>query len=55
LRAFETVGALRSEFARLLVELNLDDLDVSGVRGPSRGLTQAIARWAPEQGYRGIA
>lgn len=55
LRAFETREALRAHFADVLVRLGIADLDVSGVRGPSRTLTQALARWAHEQGYRGIA
>jgi hypothetical protein len=55
LRAFETREALRAQFADAVIRLGLPDLDVSGVRGPSRALTQAIARWAYEQGYQGIA
>ena len=55
LRAGATYQALRVELADTVRRLGLRDLDVSGVRGPSRALTQAIARWAFERGYRGIA
>ena len=55
LRAFETREALRVELAPKLVELGLEDLDVSGVRGPSRELTQALARLAYERGFSGLA
>jgi hypothetical protein len=54
LRAFETREALRAELVGTLHALGLDDLDVSGVRGSRRPLTQAIARWAYERGYQGI-
>lgn len=54
LRATETREALRSELADTLLELGLADLDLSGVLGPRRSLTQAIARWAYEHGYAGI-
>jgi hypothetical protein len=55
LRAGATYQALRVELAETIRTLGLRDLDVSGVRGPSRALTQAIARWAFERGYRGVA
>jgi hypothetical protein len=55
LRAPETCEVLRQELAPVLVRLGMGDLDVSGARGPSRALTQAIARWAFERGYHGIA
>jgi hypothetical protein len=55
LRAFETREVLRVELAPKLVELGLGDLDVSGMRGPSRELTQAIARFAYERGFAGLA
>ncbi|MBI2940675.1 MAG: RES family NAD+ phosphorylase [Chloroflexi bacterium] len=55
LRAFETREALRLELAEVLANLRIDDLDVSGVRGPRRELTQAIARWAYEHGFAGLA
>ncbi len=55
LRAFETREALRGLLAGELVRLGLDDLDVSGVRGPRRELTQAIARLAYEHGFAGLA
>jgi hypothetical protein len=54
LRRLETREALRSELARTLLALGLDDLDLSGVVGPARPLTQAIARWAYERGYTGL-
>jgi hypothetical protein len=55
LRAPETCEILRAELADLLVRLGLADLDVSGARGPSRDLTQPIARWAYDCGFAGIA
>ncbi|MBI4236576.1 MAG: RES family NAD+ phosphorylase [Chloroflexi bacterium] len=55
LRAIETREALRGELATTLLELGLADLDLSGVLGPRRRLTQAIARWAYENGYAGLA
>ena len=54
LRATATREALRSELAAALLDLGLTDLDLSGVLGPRRHLTQAIARWAYEHGYAGI-
>ena len=38
-----------------MLDLGLTDLDLSGVLGPQRRLTQALARWAYEHGYAGIA
>ena len=55
LRSAATRETLRSEMADTLLELGLADLDLSGVLGPRRQLTQAIARWAREQGHAGIA
>ena len=55
LRSFETREALRRELAHTLIELGLEDLDLSGVVGPRRQLTQTIARWAYEHDYRGLA
>ncbi|MFN8635154.1 MAG: RES domain-containing protein [Chloroflexota bacterium] len=55
LRAPETCEVLRAELADLLVRLGLTDFDVSGARGPSRALTQHIARWAYEHSFAGIA
>ena len=55
LRAPETRAALRALLAPTLLRLGLPDLDVGAVYGPSRALTQAIARWAYEAGYQGIA
>jgi hypothetical protein len=54
LRVLEIREALRPQLAALLVELGMCDLDVSGVRGPSRVLTQAITRLAYEQDYQGV-
>jgi len=39
----------------MLLTLGLSDLDLSRVLGPRRTLTQAIARWAYERGYSGLA
>jgi hypothetical protein len=55
LRAAATREALRRELAEELLRLGLADLDLSGVAGPSRALTQAIAGWAHEHGYAGLA
>lgn len=55
LRAAETCEVLRAELADALLALGMDDFDVSGARGPSRALTQRIARWAFDRGYAGIA
>jgi len=55
LRSFETRETLRRELAQTLLALGLEDLDLSGVVGPKRQLTQAIARWAYEREYRGLA
>jgi hypothetical protein len=55
LRQFETREVLRIELAPVLIRLRMRDLDVSGIRGPSRRLTQAISRWAHDRGYHGIA
>lgn len=55
LRAPETREALRAELATTLLTLGLSDLDLGRVLGPSRTLTQALARWAYERGYAGLA
>ena len=55
LRAPETCEALRVELADVLLRLGMTDFDVSGARGPSRDLTQTIARWAFDRGFAGIA
>lgn len=55
LRAPETREALRVEMAPTLLELGLADLDLAGVMGPTRALTQAIARWAYDRGLAGLA
>lgn len=54
LRAIETREALRSQFTALILSLGLDDLDVSGATTSKRALTQAIARWAHDNGFQGI-
>lgn len=55
LRAPATRETLRVEKARTLLDLGLSDLDLAGVIGPTRSLTQGIARWAYEHGYAGLA
>jgi len=55
LRSPATREALRRALAAELLRLGLVDLDLSGVAGPSRALTQAIAGWAHEHGYAGLA
>jgi len=55
LRAPETCEVLRTELAGVLLRLGMTDFDVSGARGPSRELTQRIARWAFDWGFAGIA
>lgn len=54
LRSFETREALRLELAQTLLDLGLEDLDLSGVVGPERQLTQAIAQWAFDHGHAGL-
>jgi len=54
LRSFETREMLRRELAHTLIELGLEGLDLSGVVGPRRQLTQIIARWVYEHGYQGL-
>jgi hypothetical protein len=54
LRSFETRETLRRELAQTLLDLGLEDLDLSGVIGTFRQLTQAIARWASDTGYAGL-
>lgn len=54
-RAIETCAVLRTELAEVLDVLGIPDLDPSTLRGPQRGLTQAIAMWAFERGFGGIA
>lgn len=51
LRSFETREVLRRELAQTLVDLGLVDLDLSGIVGPKRQLTQTITRWAYVHGY----
>lgn len=54
LRSMETREILRRELAQTLLDLGTEDLDLSGVVGPKRQLTQVIARWAYEHAYRGL-
>jgi len=54
LRVPETRETLRAELATTLQALGLCDLDLSRVLGHRRALTQAIARWAYENGYSGL-
>ena len=54
-REMETVQVLRGVFAELLAAMDLPDLDNSIIRSVNRRLTQAIARWAYERGYAGVA
>jgi len=55
LRAAATREALRAELAATLLTLGLSDLDLGHVLGPSKALTQTIARWAYQRGYAGLA
>lgn len=54
LRFLETREVLRVDLAAAIERAGLPDLDVSGVCGPRRDLTQEIARWAYEHGFEGI-
>jgi len=60
LRALGTFQILRTAFAELAASLGLADVDLSVVAGqlpiagPERRLTQAISRWAFEQGFGGV-
>lgn len=55
LRSFANREAFRDVFARLLLDHGATDFDLSTVTSNDRALTQAIARWLYEEGYRGIA
>jgi len=55
IRTLPTCAFLRRELVTTLHTLNVPDLDPSTVRGLNRALTQAIAGWAFEQGYQGVA
>jgi hypothetical protein len=55
LRASETCELLRAELADVVLHLGMTDVDVGGARGPSRALTQRVARWAFQSGFAGIA
>lgn len=48
-------AALQVEMARVLDELGIAQLDMGIVQGTAYKPTHAIARWAYEYGYRGIA
>jgi hypothetical protein len=54
LRTVETFQALRSVLAVQAAAIAVVDLDLGSVAGPRRDFTQAIARWAYEEGYHGI-
>jgi hypothetical protein len=54
LRALTTREALRHELAPRLLERGNLELDLSGVVGPHRALTQTIARWAYDRGFAGL-
>ena len=45
---------LRHEMARTFVDLGRDDFDLGDALSRNRALTQAIARWAYENGFEGI-
>ncbi len=55
LRAPATREVLRTELAATLLTLGFSDLDLGHVLGSAQALTQAISRWAHEQGYAGLA
>jgi hypothetical protein len=54
LRELEIREMVRWELAPTWVEMGLDDFDLSDALTRRRDITQAIARWAYEQGYQGI-
>jgi len=49
LGAAATLNHLRRAMANVVVELGIDDIDLSAVTGPHRRLTQRIARYVYEQ------
>lgn len=49
-----TLSHLRTALAAELLELGLDDLDLSGATGPLRRLTQKIALYVHQNGHAGI-
>jgi hypothetical protein len=55
LSSMETLATLRVTLARSLRDFGLHDLDMSVVQGSDYRPTQAIARWAHQQGFDGIA
>ncbi len=55
LRATRTHRFLRVSLARTLANLGAANLDFSDILSRRRDITQAIARWAYEHGYQGIA
>jgi hypothetical protein len=55
LRRVEAVQALRRELAETFAALGREDFDMSDALSRDRPLTQAVAQWAYDQGYNGIA
>lgn len=55
LSSMETLAALRRILARTLRDLGLRDLDMGVVQGSDYRPTQAIARWAHQHRFNGIA
>jgi hypothetical protein len=54
LRTAEPIQELRQQLQPFLASRGYAELDVSNVLGQDFGLTQEIAGWAYEQGFRGI-
>lgn len=52
--AAETRRELRGALADRLLELGLDDFDFGDALSRNRKLSQAVSRWAYEQGFQGI-
>jgi hypothetical protein len=55
LRSAATLQALRRTFAPQLLRLGIADFDLSAATSGDLDLTQAIAAWAYDEGYHGIA
>src|SRR5690348_341490 len=55
LRELETRVAVRRELASVLLARQLADFDLGDALARQRPLTQRIARWAYDAGYRGVA
>lgn len=53
-RAADTLEVLRGELAANLAEWRMTDLDLSDVMSRDRRLTQAISRWAYDEGFHGV-